>query len=284
MAKDDSGELIVYVLLFLFLVFVVLKVLEAIWQFILFLEWWNLAVVAFIVIIVIKIVKAQKKEKKRIEEEERQKSLLEAERERERLAQERQKQLLAEFDRQNRLKQYGFFKLNHRGQEAWGDKAINLMMEKVQYPIIIDTNIWMNFELDCFFAQLLHCCKISKSSITIPGAVYEEIQKLRKDNERKKSASVAFKRIQHFSDEGVLNVHNLKKTHEKDAYADKDLIDLCQEWSLKKEPFYLLTNDKDLTFRINNLLKEKEFCHIVSVEPTEFATSEYAKNFIPYIN
>ena len=189
------------------------------------------------------------------------------------------------------IKQTGFWNFIYRGIPTTNkNDTERILVEIVKYPIIIDTNIWMDSDLDCFWQDLYMQCFKQKQKIIVPSTVYDEIIRLKKDNPSVEQfqyfvphegkgfkARLALKRIKMFSDADLLHI-NIKKVSNPYAYADIDIINLCER--LQNETttkmFSLITNDKDLSIRTRHILNdqqkvgEEETCRILSVGYTKY--------------
>lgn len=193
------------------------------------------------------------------------------------------------------IQQIGFWNFIYRGIPTTNkNDSEKILAEIVKHPIIIDTNIWMDSDLDCFWQDIYMQCFKQKQRIIVPSSVYDEIIRLKKDNPSVEQihmarlgfmphegkgfkARLALKRIKMFSDADLLDT-NIKKVSNPYAYADVDIINLCErlqnEANTKK--FSLITNDKDLIIRTRHILNEQktvgeaETCRIVSVGYTKY--------------
>lgn len=179
------------------------------------------------------------------------------------------------------INQTGFWSFIYKGIPTKDKKDTNMILAEItNYPIIIDTNIWMDTDLDCFWQDLYTQCCVKKQKVIVPSTVYEEIITLKKNSDQEKSfkARLAQGRIMDFSNADLLLIHDIKKTPNPYAYADIDIINMC-EYILNKtntKMFSLITNDKDLIIRTRHILNEHkinndtEICRILSVGHTKY--------------
>lgn len=266
-SSNDGCLIVVLIAAALGVLYILGQFLMWLWAIIVLIGWWWIPIIITIITIWIFCIRATSKS----EEEERKRSRKE---EQERCRKEKE-------ERKFNLRKYGFYKLKLGNRELYTKNANAEIDKMVKKSVIVDTCIWMSHELDCFFSQLLYCCRLNNSKVTIPAAVYEEVNRLKSDCEKGNKARIAFERIKQFTDVDALYIPGLKNVPNKKAYADKDLISLARELSKQGQEFYLLTNDQELITRTKNLLSKRELCHFVSVEPTEFSVSQEAKCFLP---
>ena len=277
-SSDDGCSIVVLIAVGLLIIGHVLKVIV---EIIVLIGWGWIPIIVTTIIILMVI--RSKKERRRKEAQERKRKEEEAYKERKRKEEEAYKERMRKEEEayKERMRKYGFYKLKLGNCELYTKYANAEIDKMVKKSVIVDTCIWMSHELDCFFSQLLHCCRLNNSKVTIPAAVYEEVNRLKSDYEKGNKAKIAFERIKRFTDLDALYIPGLKNVPNKKAYADKDLISLARKLSEGDQEFYLLTNDQELITRTKNLLSKRELCHFVSVEPTEFSVSQEAKCFLP---
>lgn len=156
------------------------------------------------------------------------------------------------------------------------DKILN---EIIKHPIIIDTNIWMESDFDCFWSDIYVLCLQNNQKIFIPASVYDEIVRLKKDydQEKKFRARLALDRVMKFSNDNLLCINDIKKAMNSYAYADIDIITMCEfiECKTGERMYSLITNDKDLIVRTRHILSKyevngEERCKILSVGRTKY--------------
>ncbi len=256
-----------------------------------FYKWWYIAVPIVVAIVMIAAIiwfavwKHGKNEETKIVEEGKRK----AEEEMRKAKEERQSLILD-------INQTGFWNFIYRGIPTNNRIDTNAILSEItKYPIIVDTNIWMDVDLDCFWQDVFKQCSILKRQIIIPSTVYDEIIRLRKENPsveqiqmarlgirsyegKSFKARLALKRIMRFSDSGLLNIHDIKKVSNPYAYADIDIINTCEYIQNQSniKMFSLITNDKDLIIRTRHILNEQKTgskaitCKILSIGHTKY--------------
>lgn len=144
----------------------------------------------------------------------------------------------------------------------------------VMSKFIIDTCIWMDTGLDCFFEDLVETLKKNNSKIILLGDIYEEIVRLKKDNgETGYKARVAFKRIQYFLDSGLIISNGIKKESIPYAYADETISSFFE----RENNITILTHDAELKVRMSLLTNENKTANhtkqIFDIKLTKYATA-----------
>ena len=175
----------------------------------------------------------------------------------------------------------GLYTIEHKGKISKViDKTNFYICQMAEHPIIIDSSIWMNPQLTSFFTQLLACCQKTNKQIFIPSDVYEEIYNISKSpfiytyEEKIKNAKLAIDRISNFKNNNLLYIHNLS-THPVCLYnKDNSILSTIQKAQKHGNMFFVLTNDKDLTLRIEqNHDVNQKLCKVISVKPTKYASN-----------
>lgn len=201
---------------------------------------------------------------------------------------EREKQLISDVCRT------GFWNFIYKGVPTRNKNETDMILnEIIKHPIIVDANIWMDKKLDCFWNDLYAQCITMKQKITIPSSVYDKFFSL-KDvciDETRFGARLALERVMMFTDSNLLNIVGIEETPNIHAYADADIIRMC-DYILNKtnqKMFSLITNNKELIIRTRQILcqykqdGELEVCKILSVGSTKYTNkwneySLYLKN------
>ena len=230
---------------------------------IIFIGWlvssfWYIIVPAAVVVVITGSVVWMRKEKAECEKEE-----------------EKERYLIS------RINVKGFWSFIYKGKLIASRRETDMILDEItNHYIFIDTNIWMDSEIDCFWHDLYLQCSAKKRQIIIPSAVYDEIIKLKKDDNQDKAfkARLAFNRIMKFSNSDLLFIHDIKKVSNPYPYADSVIIDMCEymQYKTNQEMFSLITNDNDLIIRTRHILNqykmegEIERCKILSVGKTAY--------------
>ena len=155
-------------------------------------------------------------------------------------------------------------------------ETISMLSDIFETPILIDTNIWMG-ESDEFWKDVLAICKKRRQKISVPSAVHDEIVRLKRGDDEDKAywARVALRRLLEFSNNKCVDIVDMKKSSDPGAYADPEIITLCEKLIGKKHGVSasIITNDSDLIIRARQILNkgDNERCRILSVDLTEFS-------------
>ena len=132
--------------------------------------------------------------------------------------------------RQN-IRRVGFWRLSHDGKNTNDrEQALSLLSEIVTHSIIVDTNIWMDKDLEGFWYDFFNQCSQKKRKITVPSSVYDEVVRLKNSTDKSKSygARLALSRFLEFSNSNLIDLVDLKKVADKKAYADLDIINMFE--------------------------------------------------------
>lgn len=181
--------------------------------------------------------------------------------------------------RQN-IRRVGFWRLSHDGKNTNDrEQALSLLSEIVTHSIIVDTNIWMDKDLEGFWYDFFNQCSQKKRKITVPSSVYDEVVRLKNSTDKAKSygARLALSRFLKFSNSNLIDLVDLKKVADKKAYADLDIINMFEHIQQETKEVSLITNDVDLIIRIRHTLvrenekNRKAAYKIYSVGRTEFS-------------
>ncbi len=141
---------------------------------------------------------------------------------------------------------------------------------------IIDTNIWM----ETHDIKTHHKCledlknyyKQNGNKLVAHGSTHEELKKFsdaywKKIEEKDKGlnpkihpkeycGSKGFSLLKRFYKENIVRIPGLKSTHDKDAYADKDIYEFASEEYQKRKSILFITNDNDCGMRVKSRLED----------------------------
>jgi len=127
--------------------------------------------------------------------------------------------------------------------------------------IIIDSNIWMDFEYDNFFIVIREACCNYKCKINIHSIQFDEIVNIKKNKkaeiQKRKKAWLAIKRIEELQKENILDINQISINPNRKAYADPLIIKLLSEQAQKGVKTTLISNDRELCIRARQILKDK---------------------------
>lgn len=178
----------------------------------------------------------------------------------------------------NKERTIGYWLFSENGQLTQNRAdTISTLEDIIESPVLIDTNIWMG-DFDDFWQDVLEICKCRGQKIFIPSAVQDEIMRLKNGNDENKKylARIALRRLYEFSNSKCIDIINIKKTSNPSAYADPEIITLCEKFIGRKAQGIsasIITNDVDLIIRARQILNKgnNDRCRILSIEPTKYA-------------
>lgn len=136
-------------------------------------------------------------------------------------------------------------------ESEWSEKLCNL--------VVIDSNIWMNYDYDDLFNSLELYLSKSNHVIKIPQVQFDEIVNLKNlpyGNVKSKLARCALSRIERLQNSNVIKIIPLGFDAEKDAYADPEIIKLLIEATDEYKNLALITDDRELRIRANQLVSD----------------------------
>lgn len=160
-------------------------------------------------------------------------------------------------------------------EQSWKKRLTSL--------IIVDSNIWMQQEYAAFFKSLEWVMKRSDSTIKMSSIQFDEIVNL-KDlpyaNPKSKLARCALARIEVFQKIGLIEIIPMKFEANKYAYADPDIIKFLVDSSREYSVMTLVSNDRELRIRTNQIVKDKSKSDFLSItgQDLEKEVSNYYKN------
>lgn len=131
--------------------------------------------------------------------------------------------------------------------------------EKLSDLVVIDSNIWMNYDYDDLFNSLESYLSKSNNVIKIPQVQFDEIVNLKNlpySNFKSKLARCALSRIERLQNSNVIKIIPLGFDAEKDAYADPEIIKLLIKATDEYDNLLLITDDRELRIRANQLVSD----------------------------
>jgi rRNA-processing protein FCF1 len=157
---------------------------------------------------------------------------------------------------------------------------------KGSYYIHIDSNIWMDKDVETFFQNLERFLQKYKKTLVIPNYQLGELWKIKDRNsqseenqeERSFKVELALERIERLQKKRLLKIEELTLTRAKDVYADPQIIRTLEQKAENGEKVALITNDVELRIRTRSILRQKGFSYIVDGTPrfyTNFTLREY---------
>jgi len=160
-------------------------------------------------------------------------------------------------------------------EESWEGRFKSL--------ILVDSNIWMQKEYESFFESLEWIMKKYSSTIKMSSVQFDEIINLKNlpyENPKSRLARCALTRIEHFQNIDLIEIIPMQFEAKKNAYADPDIIKILLDSSSKHPIMTLVTDDRELRIRTNQIIKDKsesDFKSIIGKELQELI-SHYHKN------
>ena len=133
--------------------------------------------------------------------------------------------------------------------------------ERFSSLLLVDSNIWMNPEYDEFFSSLEWVMERFSSIISMPSKQFDEIVNLKNlpyGNPKSKLARCALGRIEYFQNRSLIRIVPMGFNAEKNAYADPDIIEILVDSLAKYTAMTLVSDDRELRIRANQILKDKE--------------------------
>lgn len=145
-------------------------------------------------------------------------------------------------------------------EEVWAERFNSL--------IVIDSNIWMEQEFARFFEKLEWVMEKFSSTITMSSVQFDEIINLKNlpySNPKSKLARCALARIEHFQKQDLIDIIPMQLEASKYAYADPDIIKFLVKSSSEYSFMTLVSNDRELRIRTNQILKDKSKSKFLSI-------------------
>lgn len=153
---------------------------------------------------------------------------------------------------------------------------------KGSYYVHIDSNIWMDKDVETFFQNLERFLQKYKKTLVIPNYQFGELWKIKERNsqseenqeERSFKVELALERIERLQNRRLLEIEEIKFNLGKDVYADPQIIRTLEQKAENGEKVALITNDVELRIRTRSILRGKGFPHIVGGIPRWNTKSE----------
>lgn len=197
----------------------------------------------------------QKERKKLIEREKLRKQEERKHKEKEELIKEQERkdkkreELIKEQEREQERKKQEY------NSKKFESEIVRLIKD---HTIIIDTNLWMDYEYENFFGGLLNILNRYDYILNLCGAQFDEICNIRKkpkDDEQGLKANKAIKRIEKYQVEKVLTINSISCHEKKDAYADPAILEYLISEYPKNGGIALITKDKGLRVRARQIFE-----------------------------
>ncbi|MGR5447985.1 PIN domain-containing protein [Vibrio jasicida] len=131
--------------------------------------------------------------------------------------------------------------------------------ERLSDLVVIDSNIWMNYDYDDLFNSLESYLSKSNNVIKIPQVQFDEIVNLKNlpyGNVKSKLARCALSRIERLQNSNAIKIIPLGFDAEKEAYADPEIIKLLIKATDEYNNLLLITDDRELRIRANQLVSD----------------------------
>ncbi len=145
-------------------------------------------------------------------------------------------------------------------ENTWGERLNSL--------VLVDSNIWMQIDYDRFFTELEWVMKKNSSTIKMSSVQFDEIINLKNlpyENPKSRLARCALNRIEYFQNIDLLEIIPMNFEAKKNAYADPDIIKILLDSSSKHSVMTLVTDDRELRIRTNQIIKDKSQSNFLSI-------------------
>ncbi len=151
---------------------------------------------------------------------------------------------------------YLFFKDRNTRYEA----VSSILTEQ----LIIDSNIWMDEDLDVFFKYFIKCCQKNNYHLLFTSEQLNEIEHTKNRFPRR----VALRRIEHLQKIGCLIVEQTRRDDDnRSIYLDPIIIRLVRDATRAGQACTLVTNDRLLRIRVHaNCIADLRQCNIFSID------------------
>lgn len=163
---------------------------------------------------------------------------------------EKQKKLRQEQEERERLQEIENDKLNHDLMQ----QLINKLRSQI---VILDSNIYMNESYENIFNFLIFN---RINNILMTQQQYDEISN--KDGFGSRQAK---RIIELLSKLNLITIHNITQNSNRNAYADIELINYIREFSFKNHNVLFVTDDRDLSIRTLQLVKQDGYFNNLEV-------------------
>ncbi|MDW6004179.1 DUF3824 domain-containing protein [Vibrio mangrovi] len=160
-------------------------------------------------------------------------------------------------------------------ESQWGERFESLLL--------VDSNIWMNRDYEDFFKNLEWVMSRFESSIKMSSVQFDEMINLKNlpyDNPKSKLARCALARIEYFQNIDLIEIIPMGLNAKKNAYADPDIIEILVDSLKLHSAMTLVSDDRELRIRANQILKDKQAPDFKSIMGTELhkEMKEYQEN------
>ena len=227
--------------------------------------------------LLLKITLKQKEKKKEREElikeqERRQREREGRQREREGRQREREEELIKEQERRQREREGRQREREGRQREREEERIIHENNSKQfeselisiikGHSVIIDSNLWMDYDFESFFGGLLTILNKYEYILNLCAAQLYEIHNIKtkpKYSGQGNKANKAIKRIEKYQVEKVLKINSISCREDKKAYADPAILEYLISEYPKNGGITLITNDKTLRVRARQVFEDKGF-------------------------
>ena len=142
------------------------------------------------------------------------------------------------------------------------DESQKLFNSKLSNIVLVDSNIWMNCEYDVLFTEMIDAVRAMNFKMMLLGVQLDEMENLKNsspDNDTKRGARCAFRRIDSAQDSNVLVIKNVTLNATRNAYADPEFIKYLlgnTEQGCLNPGVVFITDDRPLKIRIKAIAKE----------------------------
>ena len=130
------------------------------------------------------------------------------------------------------------------------------------HSVIIDSNLWMDYDFESFFGGLLTILNKYEYILNLCAAQLYEIHNIKtkpKYSGQGNKANKAIKRIEKYQVEKVLKINSISCREDKKAYADPAILEYLISEYPKNGGITLITNDKTLRVRARQVFEDKGF-------------------------
>jgi len=213
--------------------------------------------------LLLKITLKQKEKKKEREElikeqERRQREREGRQREREGRQREREEELIKEQERRQREREEERI-IHENNSKQFESELISIIKG---HSVIIDSNLWMDYDFESFFGGLLTILNKYEYILNLCAAQLYEIHNIKtkpKYSGQGNKANKAIKRIEKYQVEKVLKINSISCREDKKAYADPAILEYLISEYPKNGGITLITNDKTLRVRARQVFEDKGF-------------------------
>ena len=156
-----------------------------------------------------------------------------------------------------------------------------LWKDRLSSLLIIDSNIWMNEEHEALFEELEWIMGKYLSTLKMSSIQFDHIVNLKHlpdENSQNVLAKCAFLRIETLQTKGLIDIIPMQVTASE--HADSDIIAFLVEASKTNPTTTLLSDDKALIIRANQIMNDKSTSDFMSITGTDLyiAINNYHEN------